>query len=189
MRLNEYGPVIAMVVAVSTNGCHQEAPAVHAPRQVSGPGNPFGGGAEYFPCSDPADCGQINANAATDITIGTISRQGRSVRRSTTRFGMVGLPAGDVRLDQTFEMGPQSFEGRQHRSKVFGRQSLDPPGLVGDTGDLIQIPSDRAQRAGGVPELGELPIGKRWRSAQVSANQHRDVGRRRQSTTGSACTK
>src|ERR1700693_90734 len=97
-----------------------------------------------------------------------ISRQGRSVRRSTTRFGMVGLPAGYIRFNQPLEMGPQFFEGRQHRSNVCGRQSLDPPGLVGDTGDLIQIPSDRAQRAGGVPELGELPIGKRWRSAQVS---------------------
>jgi hypothetical protein len=69
------------------------------------------------------------------------------------------------------------------------RWSLDPPGLVGDAGDLIQIPTHRAQRAGGVPELGELAIGEGRYSAQVSANQHRDLGCRRQSTAGSACAK
>jgi hypothetical protein len=58
-------------------------------------------------------------------------------------------------------MGPQSFEGRQHRSKVRGGQSFDPPGLVGDAGDLIQIPTHCAQRTDGVPQLGELAIGER----------------------------
>jgi hypothetical protein len=74
-------------------------------------------------------------------------------------------------------MDPQLFKDPQYRSKVCGRESFDPPGLVGDAGDLIQIPTYRAQRAGGVPQLGELTIGERWRSAQVRANQHRDVGR------------
>jgi len=45
-----------------------------------------------------------------------ISRQGRSVRRLTTRFGIVSLPAGHVRFNETLEMGPQSFESRENRS-------------------------------------------------------------------------
>jgi hypothetical protein len=40
-------------------------------------------------------------------------------------------------------MGAQCFEGREHRSKICRRQSFDPPGLVGDAGDLIQIPTHR----------------------------------------------
>jgi hypothetical protein len=68
---------------------------------------------------------------------------------------MVGLPAGDVRLNQSFEMSAQSFEGRQDRSKVCDRQCFDPPGLVGDAGNLIQIPSDRAQCAGCIG--GKMP--------------------------------
>ncbi len=58
-------------------------------------------------------------------------------------------------------MGPQSFVGRQQRSKVCGRQSFDPPGMVGDTGDLIQIPTHRAQRTDGAPQFSELAIGER----------------------------
>jgi hypothetical protein len=58
-------------------------------------------------------------------------------------------------------MGPQSFEGREHRPQVCGRQSFDPPGLVGNTGDLVQIPTHRAQRPCGVAELGELAVGER----------------------------
>ena len=77
----------------------------------------------------------------------------------------------------------------EHRSKVCGGQPFDPPGLVGDAGDLIQIPTNRAQRTDGVPELGELAIGERRDISQVSAHQHRDVGRRRQSTAGSAFAK
>jgi hypothetical protein len=73
---------------------------------------------------------------------------------------MLGLPAGDVRLNQTLEMGSQIFKGRQHRSWVCGRRAFDPPGLVGDAGDLIQIPTHRAQSTDGVPQLGELAIGE-----------------------------
>ena len=86
-------------------------------------------------------------------------------------------------------MRTQSFESRQDRSKVCDRQSFDPPGLVSDAGNLIQIPSDRAQRAGGMPQPGELAIGERRSPAQVRANQHRDVGRRRQSAAGGAFAK
>src|SRR5580692_9642783 len=75
----------------------------------------------------------------------TISSKGRSVRRSMTRFRMVDLPAGDVRLNQPFEMPPQPLEGPEDGSEVSGTQSLDPPGLVGDAGDLIQIPTHRAE--------------------------------------------
>jgi hypothetical protein len=60
---------------------------------------------------------------------------------------------------------------------------------VGDVGDLIQIPTDRTQGTGGVPELGELAVGEGRHPPQVSAHQHRHVGRRRQSTAGSALTK
>jgi hypothetical protein len=59
-------------------------------------------------------------------------------------------------------MGPQSFEGRENRSKVCGFQPFHPAGLVCDAGDLIQVPTDRAQRPRGAPELGELAIGERW---------------------------
>ena len=60
---------------------------------------------------------------------------------------------------------------------------------MGDTGDLIEIPTHRAERPGGVPQLGELTVGEGRHSAQVSANQHRDVGRRRQSSAGGAFAK
>jgi hypothetical protein len=56
-------------------------------------------------------------------------------------------------------MGPQCLEGPEHRTEVSGSESLDPPGLVGDAGDLIQIPTHRAQRTDGVPQLGEFAIG------------------------------
>src|ERR1700678_2834973 len=83
-----------------------------------------------------------------------ISSKGRSARRSTTRFGIVGLPAGYVRSNQAFEMGPQSLEGRENRSKVCRRQPFHLAGLVSDSGDLIQVPTDRAQRPRGAPEGG-----------------------------------
>jgi len=44
-----------------------------------------------------------------------------------------------------------------------------------NAGNLIQIPPERTQRAGGVPQLSELPVGERWCLAQVRANRHRDV--------------
>jgi hypothetical protein len=60
---------------------------------------------------------------------------------------------------------------------------------VGDAGDLIQIPTHRAQRTDGVPELCELAVGEGRDVSQVSAHQHRDVRGGRQSPAGSAFAK
>ena len=55
--------------------------------------------------------------------------------------------------------------------KVSGARTLQyPSGLMSDAGNLIQIPSHRAQRAGGMPQPGELAIGERRSPAQVRAN-------------------
>jgi hypothetical protein len=57
----------------------------------------------------------------------------RSIKRATVRDALeayladLRLPAGHVRLNQAFEMGPQCFEGREHRSKVCGVHPFDPP--------------------------------------------------------------
>jgi hypothetical protein len=61
-----------------------------------------------------------------------------------------------------------SFEGRQRRSKVSGRQSFNPTGLVGDAGDLIQIPTHRARRTGGVRQ----PAGSAFAKAMSNILRH-----------------
>jgi len=59
------------------------------------------------------------------------------------------------------------------------RHAFDPPGLVGDSGDLMEIP---AHRAGGVPQLGIV-----WPQPDVDAStssdrfdsKHSGIARRR----------
>jgi len=88
---------------------------------------------------------------------------------------MTGLPAGDVRLNQTFELDSQLFKRIQHGLKVPRRYPLEASGSIGDAGDLIQIPTDDTECADRASEFCELTIGEWWDIAEVSAYQHRNV--------------
>src|SRR5580704_9832230 len=66
------------------------------------------------------------------------------LRTTTNRFGITALPSLYVDSNQFFNMFPHGFTDLQHRSQVISVGPRYTAGLLCDTCNLIEVPTDRA---------------------------------------------
>src|SRR5260370_25389788 len=105
----------------------------------------------------------------------TMSRSGTWSRRSMTRFFITGPPTRKVPVDERFDVIAKPVE-RAHQGLRIGTDHaghLRP--AVERLGDLIKVPTDRADLAGAALQRRALGSLQRCLRPQLRADQERDL--------------
>src|SRR5690349_2561183 len=103
-----------------------------------------------------------------------------------TRLATAALPRLHVRAHERFHVIAQPLERAQERPQIGRRWTAEPPSLVCNAGDLVEVAPDHPKFTDRAFQFGKLTVGYRRDGTEVRAQNHRCIsGRWDRTPTGS----